>query len=180
MSSKQAPGPDRRGLTGLLKIFSFILVAAVLFVLLDFAIDLRPSTIQASYRFEVGPLAPDEIKLLRHDNLSILVVRRSPQTIERLRQTANRVQDPDSADSRQPDYARNALRSRHPEYFVSYALGTDLGCTLKILELNLQEICGAARYDLAGRALKGEIEFSNLTIPDYNFTNNFSTLTINP
>lgn len=180
VSSKQAPGPDRRGLTGLLKIFSFILVAAVLFVLLDFAIDLRPSTIQASYRFEVGPLAPDEIKLLRHDNLSILVVRRSPQTIERLRQTANRVQDPDSADSRQPDYARNALRSRHPEYFVSYALGTDLGCTLKILELNLQEICGAARYDLAGRALKGEIEFSNLTIPDYNFTNNFSTLTINP
>lgn len=180
VSSKKAPGPGRRGLTGLLKTFSFILVAAVLFVLLDFAIDLRPSTIQAAYRFEVGPLAPDEIKLLRHDNLSILVVRRSPQTIERLRQTANLVQDPDSADSRQPDYARNALRSRHPEYFVSYALGTDLGCTLKILELNLQEICGAARYDLAGRALKGENEFSNLTIPDYNFTNNFSTLTIKP
>jgi ubiquinol-cytochrome c reductase iron-sulfur subunit len=181
VSSKQASqGSDRRRLTRVLKTFSFLLVAAVLFVLFDFAIDLRPSTIQPSYRFEIGPLAPDEIKLLRQDNLSILVVRRSPKTIERLQQTTGLVQDPQSADSRQPDYARNVLRSRHPQYFVSYALGTDLGCTLKVLEFSLREICGAARYDLAGRALKGENEFSNLTIPDYNFTNNFSTLTINP
>jgi ubiquinol-cytochrome c reductase iron-sulfur subunit len=153
---------------------------AVLYVLLDFMIDVRPSTIQASYRFNVGELAPDEIKILRQDNLSILVVRRSAGTIESLQASLDPVQDPLSLDSNQPDYARNTLRSRHPQYFVSYALGTDLGCTLKVLQDSLQEICGRASYDLAGRALKGENEFSNLSIPDYNFTNNFSTLIIKP
>ncbi len=181
VSSRQAlNGSDRKSLTRLLKAFSFVLIAAVLFVLFDFAIDLRPSTIQSSYRFNVGKLAADEVKVLRQDNLSILVMRRSAQTIAHLQQTTDQLQDPESDVSRQPEYARNALRSRHPQYYVSYALGTDLGCTLKVLQDGLQEICGRARYDLAGRALKGENEFSNLRIPDYNFTNNFRTLTINP
>ena len=181
VSSKQAAnGSGRRGLTRLFKAFSLILIGAVLFVLFDFAIDLRPSTIQSSYRFNVGELSADEVKVLRHENLSILLVRRSAQTIAVLQGATDQLQDPESDDSRQPEYARNALRSRHPGYFVSYALGTDLGCTLKILQDGFQEICGRARYDLAGRALKGEKEFSNLRIPDYNFTNNFSILTIKP
>jgi ubiquinol-cytochrome c reductase iron-sulfur subunit len=153
---------------------------AVLYVALDFMIDVRPSTIQSSYRFRVGELAPDEIKILRQDNLLILVARRSPATIASLQAASAQVQDLQSENSTQPEYARNSLRSRHPQYFVSYALGTDLGCTLKVLQDGVQEICGRARYDLAGRALKGENEFPNLSIPDYNFTNNFSTLTIEP
>jgi len=179
-ASRGSNGSDRSGLTRIVKAFGLILIVAVLFVLFDFMIDLRPSTIQSSYRFSVGELSDDEVKVLRQDNLSILVVRRSAQTIAHLQQTTDQLQDPESDESRQPEYARNALRSRHPQYFVSYALGTDLGCTLKVLQDSLQEICGRARYDLAGRALKGQTEFSNLAIPDYNFTNNFSTLTIYP
>ena len=147
---------------------------------LDFMIDVRPSTIQSSYRFNVGKLAPGETKILRQDNLLILVARRSSATIASLQAASAQLQDPQSKNSKQPEYARNDLRSRHPQYFVSYALGTDLGCALEIRELILQEACSRARYDLAGRALKGENEFSNLSIPDYNFTNNFSTLTIMP
>ena len=172
--------PTRKFLQNAVRYFWLAGGLAVLYVLLDFMIDVRPSTIHTSYRFNVGELALDEIKILRQDNLSILLVRRSAKTIAHLQQTTDQLQDPESNDSRQPEYARNALRSRHPQYFVSYALGTDLGCTLKVLQNSLQEICGRARYDLAGRALKGENEFSNLTIPDYNFTNNFRTLTIKP
>ena len=172
--------PSRKFLQNTVRYFWLLGGLAVLYVLLDFMIDVRPSTIQASYRFNVGELALDEIQILRQDNLTILVVRRSAATIASLRESLAQLQDPQSLDSNQPDYARNALRSRQPQYFVSYALGTDLGCTLKVLQDSLQEICGRARYDLAGRALKGENEFSNLSIPDYNFTNNFSTLTIKP
>jgi ubiquinol-cytochrome c reductase iron-sulfur subunit len=170
----------RKRLQAVLKYFWLLGGLAVLYVLLDFMIDVRPSTIQASYRFNVGDIAADEIKILRQDNLSILLIRRSTATIARLQASLTQLQDPQSLDSNQPDYAHNALRSRHPQYYVSYALGTDLGCTLKVLQDSLQEICGRARYDLAGRALKGEKEFSNLSIPDYNFTNNFKTLTIKP
>ena len=172
--------PSRKFLQKAVRYFWLLGGLAVLYVLLDFMIDVRPSTIQSSYRFNVGELALDEIKILRQDNLAILVVRRSAATIASLQESSAQLQDPQSLDSNQPDYARDALRARHPQYFVSYALGTDLGCTLKVLQDSLQEICGRARYDLAGRAFKGENEFSNLSIPDYNFNNNFSTLTIKP
>ena len=132
--------PTRKRLQALLKYFWLLGGFAVLYVLLDFMIDVRPSTIQTSYRFNVGELDADEVKVLRQDNLSILVIRRSAQSIAQLQATTDQLQDPESDDSRQPEYARNVLRSRHPQYFVSYALGTDLGCTLKVLQDSLQEI----------------------------------------
>jgi ubiquinol-cytochrome c reductase iron-sulfur subunit len=153
---------------------------AVFYVLFDFMVDVRPSTIQSSYRFQLAELTPDQATILRQDNLAILVVHRSAQTIERLQQASSQLQDPQSENSNQPDYARNSLRSRHPQYFVSYAMSTDLGCPLEVVEDGLRETCGSARYDLAGRALMGVKSFTNLSIPDYNFTNNFSTLTIEP
>ena len=152
----------------------------MLYVLLDFAIDLRPPGVQDSYRFEVGQLPDDQPRILRRDNLSILVLRRSARTIDRLRESSEGLQDPRSRHSSQPGFAANALRSRQPELFVSYATGTDLGCGLEILALSVKEICGSARYDFAGRALAGERRFPNLTIPDYNFSDDYRYLTIRP
>jgi ubiquinol-cytochrome c reductase iron-sulfur subunit len=181
VSGKQlTSGPGRSGLARLTRYFGLAAVAAIVYVLLDFSIDLRPPAIQSSYRFSVAELAPDEARILRQDNLAILVMRRSAETIASLRQPDTRLQDPESNDSSQPGFARNALRSRHPQYFVSYAIGTDLGCAIEVQPSALQEICSGARYDFAGRALKGANKFPNLPVPDYNFTNNFSTLTIKP
>ncbi len=157
-----------------------IIAAAVIYVLLDFSIDVRPPAVHSSYHFRVGALAPDEARILRQDNLSILVIRRSAATLRTLEQSSETLQDPQSSRSHQPDYAGNPLRSRHAEYFVSYALGTELGCPLRVEGSTLQEICGSARYDFAGRALKGAKQFPNLSIPDYTFANNFSSLTVNP
>jgi len=179
-ANSPAGNSGRKGLAVLLKGFALVLLAAVVFVLFDFAIDLRPSNIQASYRFDVGELAEDEVKILRHDNLSIVVIRRSAATIAMLEESSLALQDPESRDSRQPGYAENGLRSRDPRYFVSYGLGTDLGCTLDIDTQVLKEVCSNARYDFAGRALVGENRFPNLSIPDYTFSENFTRLTINP
>ena len=149
-------------------------------MLLDFMIDVRPPGVQESYRFEVGPLTDDAPRILRRDNLSILVLKRSPGTIAKLQAASAELQDPRSLRSSQPPYAANALRSRQPELFVSYATGTDFGCMLEILETTLKEICGGARYDFAGRALAGERRFRNLAIPDYNFSDDYRFLTIRP
>jgi hypothetical protein len=157
-----------------------VLVLLVLYVLLDFAIDIRPSGVQDSYRFEIGPLSEDQPRILRRDNLSILVLRRSAGTVARLRKATEGLQDPESRRSSQPDYAANPLRSRRPELFVSYAIGTDFGCGLEIAVSTLKEICGSARYDFAGRALAGDRQFPNLVVPDYNFSDDFRYLTIRP
>lgn len=180
VSANKSGGPGRSRLIRLFKAFSLLLLVAVVFVLFDFAFDLRPSTVQSSYRFQVGDLRPDEVKILRQDNLSIVVLLRSDATVTKLQQSVTDLQDPGSRSSRQPGYASNALRSRQPRYFVSYGIGTDLGCTVIAVPSGLQEVCGSATYDLAGRAIMGANRFRNLPIPDYTFSDNYRTLTIKP
>jgi hypothetical protein len=167
-------------LVGLFKVFVAILGLAILYVLLDFMIDIRPPRIQTSYQFKINNLVADTPQFLRQDNLVILVIARSTASIAELQHGVAGLQDAESQDSNQPEFATNSLRSRHPEYFVSFAMGTDLGCTLEAFERSLREICSRARYDHAGRALIGENKFHNLAIPDYNFSNDFNTLTIRP
>jgi len=153
---------------------------AVFYVLSDFAVDLRPAKIQDSYLFEIESLPVDEATILRRDNLSILVIRRSPETIAGLHKIEAGLQDPRSRQSNQPPFAANALRSKYPDFFVSYAVGTDLGCGLEVAGFELGEICGTARYDFAGRAFAGDRQFPNLAIPDYNFSEDFRYLTVRP
>ena len=173
-------GVGRQRLQRLFRLFVAIFALALGYVLLDFAIDLRPSTVQDSYRFELPALDFDTPKILRRDNLAILVIRRSAQTLESLAEASDGLQDAVSARSRQPAYARNPLRSRDPEYFVAYALGTDFGCPLVAEANRLRESCGSAAYDYAGRALTAEQRFLNLPIPDYTFDPDFTRLTVRP
>lgn len=167
-------------LVRLLKLFTGIMVIVSIMVLLDFSIDFRPPGIQSSYRFNIEGITEDRPKWLKQDNLTILLIKRSDTIIQALHQQKD-LQDPASSDSNQPEFARNALRSSIPGYFVSYANGTDLGC---IVELKsgaiLAEACGNAQYDFAGRAIIGKNSFQNLPIPDYNFIDNFNTLIIRP
>ncbi len=171
---------DRSGLKRLIKYFAIVLAAAFSYVLLDFSFDLRPPRVHSSYQFNVAELPPDQARILRQENLSVLVIRRSAATISALGQNLAGLQDSESKRSHQPGFAANLLRSSHPEYFVSYAIGTDFGCGLEVGQSTIKEICGRARYDFAGRALQGDNKFLNLAIPDYTFTNNFNTLIIRP
>ena len=164
----------------LFKAWFAVLGLAVLYVLVDFAIDIRPPGVQSSYHFKLESLAPDVPVFLRQDNLVVVVIARSAATIAGLRQASANLQDPGSSRSHQPAFATNELRSRHAGYFVAYAIGTHLGCVLEAFERGLRETCSNAGYDYAGRALQGENKFQNLAIPNYNFSNDFSTLTIRP
>lgn len=164
----------------LFRYFAWIAGAGILYVLVDYMVDLRPASIAASYQFRLPVLEPDKPVILRQDNLSIVVLARSGALIDALRNETGRLQDPESRDSHQPGFAANPVRSRDPEFFVAYALGTDLGCALIVIDGGLGEACGPARYDFAGRAIRGAREFQNLAIPDYNFSDNFQTLTIRP
>jgi len=171
---------QRKYLEKSLKYFTVIFGLGVLYILIDFAVDLRPASVHSSYRFTLDDLRPDQARILRQDNLSILVIRRSTETIAQLEQPVVELQDPESLRSKQPGFAKHPLRSKYAEYFVSYAIGTDLGCPLAVLENRLTETCGNAAYDFAGRALRGDNEFQNLAIPDYNFSDEFNRLTFNP
>ena len=172
---------NRQALQRAIKYLLGLLGLGLLFVLVDFSFDLRPPGVQASYRFEPGQTPLDQPVWLRQGNLSVLLIRRSKQVIADLNQPRQSLQDPNSDSSRQPDYAKNALRSRYQEYFVAYGLGTDLGCALEQGSgYRLKESCSAAQYDYAGRAIEAKTRFLNLRIPDYTFSRDFNVLTVEP
>ena len=153
----------------------------LVYILVDYSIDIRPKNIQSSYHFKtsMSELEFDRPTWLRQDNLNILLIKRSPDLRRQLSEPNPNLQDINSDSSRQPGYAKNILRSRDQLFFVSFAIGTDLTCPLELKEkLILKEICGSASYDFAGRALEGNNQFQNLPIPDYNFNEDFSLLTI--
>ncbi len=172
--------PNRSTVARLFRYFVIVIALALAYVLFDYAIDVRPPAVQASYRLSVPALEYDKPEILRRDNLALVVIRRSPQTLAALGEATAGLQDATSARSSQPEYARNPLRSRVPEYFVAYAFGTDLGCPLVAEDLLLREICGRASYDFAGRALVADNRFLNLAIPDYTFADEYRRLTIRP
>ena len=171
---------ERSRLQRLVRYFALAFGAALVYIFIDFAFDLRPPQVHSSYQFKLAGLSPDQARILRQDNLSVLVIRRSAETIAALGRDLSRLQDPESERSHQPGFAKNLLRSRHPEYFVGYAIGTDLGCSLELGALTVRESCSKARYDFAGRALLGDNKFLNLAVPEYTFSDNFKILTIRP
>jgi ubiquinol-cytochrome c reductase iron-sulfur subunit len=111
----------------------------------------------------------------------IYVVRRTPDMLARVAGHDGELKDPTSRDSEQPDYAKNPLRSRTPEFLVLIGICTHLGCLPK-QRFSAGELypswpggffcpCHGSRFDLAGRVFDGSPASVNLRIPPYSFPN---------
>jgi ubiquinol-cytochrome c reductase iron-sulfur subunit len=111
----------------------------------------------------------------------IYVVRRTPDMLARVAGHDGELKDPTSQDSEQPDYAKNPLRSRTPEFLVLIGICTHLGCLPK-QRFSAGELypswpggffcpCHGSRFDLAGRVFDGSPASVNLRIPPYSFPN---------
>jgi len=111
----------------------------------------------------------------------IYVVRRTPDMLARVAGHDSELKDPTSQDSDQPDYAKNPLRSRTPEFLVLIGICTHLGCLPK-QRFAAGELypswpggffcpCHGSRFDLAGRVFDGSPASVNLRIPPYSFPN---------
>jgi ubiquinol-cytochrome c reductase iron-sulfur subunit len=113
----------------------------------------------------------------------IYIFRRSPETVARLAAHDGQLKDAKSADSDQPAYAVNEMRSRRADVAVLIATCTHLGCLPKQHFEPGDPVLGAewpggflcpchgSRFDLAGRVFNGSPASVNLRIPPYTFTN---------
>jgi len=117
----------------------------------------------------------------------IYVVHRSPDMVARVAGHDGDLKDPGSKDSVQPDYAKNALRSRTPDFLVLIGTCTHHGCLPK-QRFDKGELypswpggffcpCHGSRFDLAGRVFDGSPASINLRVPPYSYPNP-STLVI--
>jgi ubiquinol-cytochrome c reductase iron-sulfur subunit len=111
----------------------------------------------------------------------VYIVHRSQEMVARLPGMDDRLADPGSQASDQPDYAQNAARSIRPEYLVVLGVCTHLGCapmsrfTSGDAELGADWPggfycpCHGSKFDLAGRVFKGVPAPTNMAIPPYAF-----------
>jgi len=129
---------------------------------------------------DASSVAPGMLATIEWRGKPVWVLRRSEDMLKRLASVAHELEDPESrVSSQQPEYARNATRSRRPELLVAVGLCTHLGCVPAYQPEpgSLQPgwpggfycPCHGSKFDLAGRVYRGSPAPTNLVVPPYRF-----------
>jgi ubiquinol-cytochrome c reductase iron-sulfur subunit len=165
-----------RRLTTLMFLFGIVAVAIPFFSSLSTTAD--PSVPIMS--MDLADMRAAELRSVVWNGWPVYILKRSPAMLESLRQPDERLADPRSANSSQPDGMKNSYRSRSPDYLVVY-----LGCEIdhcpveyrsgKDIPGNFPQgalfcSCGGSVYDLAGRVYRGMPDEKNLAVPDYSIS----------
>jgi ubiquinol-cytochrome c reductase iron-sulfur subunit len=101
--------------------------------------------------------------------------------LAQLEGVAGNLSDPDSAESDQPEFARNAARALKPEYLVLVGVCTHLGCA-PLDKFSPGDVtvaadwaggffcpCHGSKFDMSGRVYKNVPAPKNLPVPPYQF-----------
>jgi len=142
----------------------------------------RAKAAGAPVKYNISKLEPGQMVTVEWRGKPVYVVRRDKTILENLPKLDDRLRDPGSAESVQPDYANNAYRSIKPEYMVILGLCTHLGCApmfrpdVGAADLGGAEWlggffcpCHGSKFDLAGRVFKGVPAPINLEVPPYRY-----------
>lgn len=145
----------------------------------------RAKALGAPVEIDISKLEPGAMLKIEWRGKPVLVVRRTPEMIERIGGHDAVLADPDSENSKQPDYTKNAARAIKPEYLVLLGVCTHLGCLPQnrfapgasadgVLTADWQGgffcPCHGSKFDLSGRVFAGVPAPTNLEIPPYSFT----------
>lgn len=133
----------------------------------------------APARLDLSKLEPGQMAMVTWRKQQIYVVRRTPEALASLPKLDDQLKDPGSASSKQPQYAKNAVRAVRPDVLVLIGTCTHLGCLPKqrfaVGELGADWLggffcpCHGSKFDMAGRVFNGSPASTNLEIPPYSF-----------
>ncbi len=170
----------RRFLTGTAVIIGGIgaATAAVPFIA-SFQPSVRAKAIGAPVEVDISAIEPGQRVTFKWRGKPVWVLRRTPEQVEALK-SGGTLRDPDSKESEQPEFAKNAWRSSKPEYLVLVGVCTHLGCSPSFRPLPDSETgadwkggfycpCHGSKFDLAGRVFAGVPAPLNLVVPPYKF-----------
>jgi ubiquinol-cytochrome c reductase iron-sulfur subunit len=141
----------------------------------------RAKAAGAPVEVDVSQLGPGQKLVVEWRGKPVWVVRRTPEMLKMVASDEERVADPDSKRSEQPQYAKNDHRSLKPEYLVVVGICTHLGCSpVDRLQPQPEPFasdwhggfycpCHGSLFDLAGRVYKNKPAPDNLTVPPYKF-----------
>ena len=136
----------------------------------------RAKTAGAPVEANIGKLEPGQQIIVKWRGKPVWVVRRDENALATLPKVTDLLRDPESDESKQPEYARNEQRSRKPEFLIVEGICTHLGCSPTYQPEITTDFeggffcpCHGSKFDLAGRVYSGVPAPTNLTIPPHYF-----------
>jgi ubiquinol-cytochrome c reductase iron-sulfur subunit len=155
------------------------------FVAVPFLASWKPSArakaMGAPVEVDIGKLEPGAMIKVEWRGKAIYVVNRTPKMLAEIDGHDERLRDPDSNESQQPAFAKNAARALKPEFLVLVGVCTHLGCApLDKFTPGDPTVsadwpggffcpCHGSKFDLSGRVFKDVPAPTNLTVPPYHF-----------
>ena len=186
MSNEKQVDPSRRGLLAATCAAGGVVGLATAGALVStFQPSERAKAAGAPVEIDVAGMAPGEMRTVEWRGKPVWILKRSPEMVESLKKTDDKVADPESKrspDQLTPEYARNEYRSRKPELLVAVGICSHLGCSPSSrlapgAQPNLPDDwvggflcpCHGSTFDLAGRVFKNKPAPDNLQVPPYMF-----------
>jgi ubiquinol-cytochrome c reductase iron-sulfur subunit len=138
----------------------------------------RARSAGAPVEADISKLEPGQQIIIKWRGKPVWVVRRDDKALATLPKVEDDLRDPDSDESKQPEYAKNAQRSIKAEYLVIEGICTHLGCSPSYRPEITADFqggffcpCHGSKFDFAGRVYSGVPAPTNLTVPPHYFIN---------
>ena len=155
------------------------------FVAVPFLASWKPSAraraLGAPVEVDISKLELGAMLKVEWRGKAIFIVHRTPQMLAQLEGIDNLLRDPGSAESEQPDFAKNPARALKPEYLVLVGVCTHLGCA-PLDKFTPGDVtvsadwqggffcpCHGSKFDMSGRVFKDVPAPTNLPVPPYRF-----------
>ena len=177
MSSDDADNSRRRFLTAATVVVGAVGTAAVAVPFLgSWSPSARAKSAGAPVQANIGKLEPGQQIIIKWRGKPVWVVRRDENALATLPKVTDLLCDPESDESKQPEYAKNEYRSRKAEFLIVEGICTHLGCSPTYQPEITTDFeggffcpCHGSKFDLAGRVYSGVPAPTNLTIPPHYF-----------
>lgn len=155
------------------------------FVAVPFLSSWKPSArakaMGAPVEVDVSKLEAGALMKIEWRGKAVFIVHRTPQMLAQLEGVADKLRDPDSRESEQPEFAVKPERALKPEYLVLVGVCTHLGCAPldkftpgdATVSADWQGgffcPCHGSKFDMSGRVYKDVPAPTNLAVPPYQF-----------
>ncbi len=135
----------------------------------------------APVEVDISKIEPGQLIRVAWRGKPVWVLSRTPEILEILEKDTAKLADPNSHESKQPEYASDSLRSIKPEIFIAVGLCTHLGCSPTFRpEIAPNDLgpdwnggffcpCHGSGFDLAGRVYRSVPAPTNLEVPPYSY-----------
>ncbi|MEW4981858.1 MAG: ubiquinol-cytochrome c reductase iron-sulfur subunit [Cycloclasticus sp.] len=155
------------------------------YVAVPFLASMNPSdrakAAGAPVEADIAKLEPGQLIRVEWRGKPVWILKRTKEILAQLEEMTEKLRDPGSNESEQPESCKNVSRSLKPEVFLAVGICTHLGCSPTFRpDVAPEDLgpdwqggffcpCHGSRFDLSGRVYAGVPAPLNLVVPPHQY-----------